>query len=199
MSHLCAVFVPRFEGKNALPKRFAAICNNFQNLPLTFANLHQVSSAAGLLDMVTSVKEEKSYPRGKLKVAGDLPFFNDIGEDAGIQADSVVECVPSAQVGGFHFEIGCYLVLPVILQHPVFGLVTQIFVFNDQIYVVTQDIGSSYDKRFGAYLVEDAPDPTVRVFATSRLPSVRPITAWTVDSLRYYLSLRTTIPIDFCQ
>lgn len=177
----------------ALLKRFGAICNNYKNLPFTFANLHQVASAGGLQEMIIPVKEEMAYSRGKLRVARDLPFYDIIQQH--IEEDSVLRCVQNLSVGGFQYLIGYYVLLPVVLESGVvFGRILDIFVYNEEAYIVTQDISSIYDEKFGAFLIQtDESVPVVRCFITSRLPPQRPMKGWTADQSKFYLCPRTAI------
>lgn len=170
----------RFEGKNALTKRYGAICNNFQNLPVTFTNLHQIIHAADLRDIKNSVRDEVDSPRGKLRVASKVTDFMALSE-LGVSEYDVLKEVQHVSVGGFKFIVGLFIALPMVLDNlPTFGKILRLYVLGDRVFVVTEDIKTvSYDLRFAAYLIdESATEKTVRVFIPSSLPPVRPFSAW---------------------
>ncbi|KAK3925551.1 Catalase-peroxidase [Frankliniella fusca] len=185
----------RFEAKNALLKRYGAICNNFIRLPLSFANIHQMSHAADFLDFKCSVKDEISYSRGTLKAAASVQEFPALS-DLGMQEDTVLLQVLQVTVGGFKYIVGLHVTLPLVIDGmPIFGKITNIYISEEQPFLICEDLVTiCYDVVFGAYRIENKlPEQTVRAYKPSSLPPVRPMTVWLSADNNSYLSPRNAI------
>lgn len=178
------------EGKHAIAKRYAAICCNFTNLPVTFAELHQINHAAELMEIVCPVKEDATITRGTMTAAGESSYFNEL-QDLGFESTDVLTEVSEITVGGFGYEVGLFVSLPFKNNElPVFGRISSVFITNSsEAYLMLEDIKCTmYDKQFGAYLIEREENPTYRGFDLSKLPPDRPMTLWTADAVSFYLS-----------
>lgn len=189
----------RFEAKHAIAARFASICCNFKFLPLTVADIHQISHAADLMDMVETVRDEIKASRTRVVAAGDSDHFNALREQ-GLLEDDVLKLAKYVIVGGFEFQKGLYVTLPFNSNDlPMFGCVLATYL-QDQpdgqtVLIVTEDwMTTCYDTQFGAYRIEKSKNPSVRAFFTKSLPAQRPMTAWTpYNTSSLYLSPRTVL------
>ncbi|KAK3914286.1 Isethionate sulfite-lyase [Frankliniella fusca] len=181
--------------RNALLKRFGAICNNFIRLPLTFANLHQISHTADFLDWNSSVKSEISFPRGGLKPAGTVFGFPELA-DLGIEEDAILQQVSEVTVGGFRYIVDLYVALPLLFnENAVFGKIRNVYIFEYQPFLVCEEVKTIYDEDFGAYKIDNKePDVfTIRAFKQSSLLPVRPMSIWQTADGVPYLSPRNAI------
>jgi hypothetical protein len=158
--------------------------------------LHQTTQAAELLDLKCPAADEKVFPRGKLEVAGTLQSYDALS-DLNILADEVLREVPHATVGGFKFIVGLYVCLPLELNNlPLFGKISHIYIHREDVCIVTKDAKTvEYSMKFGSYLIADeAPHREItRAFVSSKLPPVRPMTAWTANGVNFHLSPRNAI------
>lgn len=187
------------EGKNALPERYASICGNFQDLPLTLADLHQTKHAADFMDWTCPVREEIAFSLGQVTSVHDIGH-RDSFLLAGIEEDTVIQKLTTVTIGGFVYSPDLYVVLPLQANNmPVFGRILFPFRADGKIYVASQDTKVvSYDHKYAAYHIENLSDPVLRVLLVEDLPPCRPMSVWTpYESAFIYLSPRTSTYSDF--
>lgn len=171
----------RFEGKHALAKRYASICGNFIDLPVSVGDIHQISHAAEMMDISSAVREEvHTAKRRRMMTASSHENFQALSTLAGIEADSILTSTKRATIGGFDYEKGFYVAMPNRVNGlPVFGRILDVLAFQEEVIVVIEDQSTVlYDETFGAFLVERACNSITRAVYVSSLPSVRPMNQW---------------------
>ncbi|XP_034249707.1 uncharacterized protein LOC117650399 [Thrips palmi] len=181
----------RYEGKHALAKRFGTIVCNHKNLPVSFLDIQQMYQCAELMDLDTEVLNEIFISKGSLKVAGECPHFNALSVH-GINEEEVLEEVTKVEIAGFLHQEGLYVNLQLADNDnaPLFGRICNIYVHNENVYLITKDFKGVYDSRFDAFLIESEAVPLVRALLLTDLFLDKPMTAWTVNSESFYLSPR---------
>ncbi|KAE8739116.1 hypothetical protein FOCC_FOCC015392 [Frankliniella occidentalis] len=168
----------RFEAKHAIAKRYAGICCNFKNLPVTMSKIHQINHTADLLDVV-AVKDQMSSSKKSIRVAGETAHFEAL-HAKGLHATDVLHKVEEVTVGGYSYSPGLYVVLPMSFSGlPLFGLIRCIYLHNDNAFLITEDCQvSEYNSTVGAYCIQNEEyEHTVRAFSSSTLLH-KPLIAW---------------------
>lgn len=166
----------------------------FKNIPLTFADLQQMNQCAEFLDLVMGVKEEVILPTiGSFVAAGNTDYVEALSAH-GIDAENILEDVAKVTVSGYLYEEGLYINMQLGVEIPIFGLVRKIYVYDEQVYIITELCRGFYDLQFGAFMIERDENPTFRAVLISDLVSGdRPMSAWTGDHITYYVSPRRVL------
>ena len=161
-----------------------------------------MNHCAELLQATVPVKEEVKFSIGTVT---SVSHYNHpkLLQNLGLESDTIVKVVNSAQLGGFEYRKGLLLTLPYhqVDHLPVFASILEVMQYGKEIIVVVQDCHTLYyDDNFGAFaVVKTLENPTINAYYASALSALRPASPWfryDIDSV-FYVSPRSTLVDTF--
>ncbi|KAE8739307.1 hypothetical protein FOCC_FOCC015197 [Frankliniella occidentalis] len=188
----------RFEAKHKIASQYASTSGNFINVASSVADIHQISHAADLKEIVCPVREElKTLSKSSKMTVSRHPYCQQL-EALGLDRSCVVLLPEHAMMGGFHFKADLYVVMPTRENDlPVFGLIKEVVVWENRVIIMVEEQKTlNYNELFGAFACQPrSNNEERRAIFTSSLPSKQSLSAWRrpdVPGLQY-LSCRTVI------
>ncbi|KAK3918566.1 Zinc finger and BTB domain-containing protein 11 [Frankliniella fusca] len=188
----------RFEAKHKIASQYATTSGNFINIASSVADVHQISHAADFREIDRPLREELQTSKKCVKITvSSYPYYQQL-TSLGLDSSCVVSLPKHANVGGFYYKAGIYVVMPTRVNDlPVFGLIVQVVVWENSVILMIQEQETlSYNELFGAYACQpQSNNQETRAVFTSSLPAMQSISAWprpNVSGLNY-LSCRTVV------
>lgn len=176
----CATWLVKQEAKHNMFKKYGSVCNNFRKLPKTMVNLNQMTQCSIWGTNRQTVREKIQYNFGKNITVKDKNMTK-LWIQKGFQENDVLIRMDQVQVYGINFQTDSFVAidsgLNVKTNMPVFRLIQEIFIKDDQVYLFCKEWQACWlEESLNSYCVEEGPDHVI--ISTDELCDSKPLALW---------------------